>query len=170
MDVALSYDEVVGLDRPDWLARDETTTEAVMVDILKNELAGEHIDVVVLLQATSPLREPEDTDKAIEVFLRGGFDSLFSVSKMSDAGIWDSKMNSITYDYKNRKRRQDKPTYYIENGSIYIFKPEILVEHNNRLGGKMGMYEMDYWKSFQIDEPEDIEICEYFMNSKILNG
>ena len=36
-----------------------------------------------------------------------------------------SSMISINYDFKNRKRRQEITTKYVENGSIYIFKPEI---------------------------------------------
>ncbi|GAG59116.1 unnamed protein product, partial [marine sediment metagenome] len=76
---------------------------------------------------------------------------------------------SVSYDYKNRVRRQERPPLYLENGSIYIFKPEVLVKYNNRLGGKISMYIMDYWKSFDIDTIEDIEVCEYFMRKKILS-
>ena len=51
---------------------------------------------------------------------------------------------------------------------LYIFKPEVLKKYNNRLGGKIIMYIMDYWKSYEIDTAKDIEICEYFMRNKML--
>jgi N-acylneuraminate cytidylyltransferase len=42
---------------------------------------------------------------------------------------------SINYDYRDRPRRQDMQPQYVENGSIYIFKPWVLKEFGNRLGG-----------------------------------
>jgi N-acylneuraminate cytidylyltransferase len=85
--------------------------------------------------------------------------------------VWknvDSELTSINYDYKNRERRQDMQKQYGENGSIYLFKPEIIRESMNRLGGKIGTYIMDAWKIHEIDNKEDIGICEYFMNIKEL--
>ena len=88
-----------------------------------------------------------------------------------DHFIWkedNGKLISTTYDYKTRLPRQKiKPTF-LENGSIYVLKTSVLLENNNRLGGKIVNYPMDPWKSFQIDEVEDIEICEYYMNKNIL--
>lgn len=52
---------------------------------------------------------------------------------------------------------------YLENGSFYIFRPEILRIHNNRLGGKIGMHVMERHKMFQIDNPEDVMLCEAIM-------
>ena len=51
----------------------------------------------------------------------------------------------------------------MENGSIYIFKPQIIRTLKNRLGGKIGMYEMPLERSYEIDSIQDIEICSYFM-------
>jgi YrbI family 3-deoxy-D-manno-octulosonate 8-phosphate phosphatase len=48
-----------------------------------------------------------------------------------------------------------------ENGSIYVFKPSVLREHGNRLGGRMAIYEMDAWTSFQLDTPDDAELLEW---------
>jgi N-acylneuraminate cytidylyltransferase len=80
-----------------------------------------------------------------------------------------NELRSVTFDYKNRGRRQDRKPYYLENESVYIFKPEILRQYNNRLGGKIVIYEMPLWKSYEIDNREDLAICEYYMRNKILN-
>ena len=48
-------------------------------------------------------------------------------------GEWES----VNFDYRNRGMRQDRPTQFIENGSIYIFKPEILTTFGNRIGEKL---------------------------------
>ena len=49
--------------------------------------------------------------------------------------------------------------------SFWIFTPEVLREFGNRMGGKIGIWRMDFWKSFQIDEPEDFEFCEVLMRA-----
>ena len=91
---------------------------------------------------------------------------------LKDYFIWgkkDKKFVSTNYDFKNRSRRQLINTKYHENGSFYIFKPEILKKYKNRLGGKIGFHKMEEYKSFQIDEIEDIKLCEVIMNGYRLN-
>jgi len=44
-----------------------------------------------------------------------------------------------------------KTKFYQQNGSIFIFKKEIIEKYNNRLGGNIGVYSMDEWQSFQVD-------------------
>ncbi|MEK6553070.1 MAG: acylneuraminate cytidylyltransferase family protein, partial [Bacteroidota bacterium] len=129
------------------------------------------VDVVVFLQATSPLREPSDLDKSVEIFFSECADSLFSAAVLEDFCVWENdrgNLKSVTFDYKNRVRRQDRKPYYLENGSIYIFKPEIIRQYNNRLGGKIVFYPMPLWKSYEIDDYDTLEICEYFIMNKIL--
>jgi N-acylneuraminate cytidylyltransferase len=84
--------------------------------------------------------------------------------------LWQDRDNlkSINFDWRNRLRRQQQAPSYLENGSIFIFKPRILAETGNRMGGKIGMYMMPFWKSFEIDEPDDIEIVSYFFHKNIL--
>ena len=89
---------------------------------------------------------------------------------MEDLTVWQNKdenWESINFDYLNRGRRQDIETNYIENGSIYIFKPNILYENNNRLGGKIESYIMNSWQYHEIDVIEDLEIVEFFLKKYI---
>ena len=162
------------IKRPKEIARDESTSEEALIhaitQIEKN--TNERIDFVVFLQGTSPLRDSSDIDSAIDIFIKDNLDSLFSVCDLKDLMVWrniDNELESINYDYKKRQRRQDIQKQYGENGSIYIFKPEIIKKYLNRIGGKIGMYIMDSWKIHEIDNNEDIGICEYFMNMKNLN-
>ena len=125
------------------------------------------------MQCTSPLRETVDIDNAIDKFIKNSYDSLFSATDMKDLCLWRSVENnfsSINFDYKVRQMRQDITPQYSENGSFYIFKPDILKKNKNRFGGKIGIYEMDAWKIYEIDEANDIEICNYFMTTKILKN
>ena len=55
------------------------------------------------------------------------------------------------------------PENYIENGSIYIFKPEILKNNKNRIGGKIIVYEMQFWQTWEIDTIHEIDLIEFYM-------
>ena len=77
-------------------------------------------------------------------------------------------LESINYDWKNRKRRQDFSKQHIENGSFYLFRPEILREYNNRIGGRIGIVEMDFWKMFEIDSLNDLRMCSALMKEFLI--
>ena len=159
--------------RPKKFASSVSSSEEALLhamDII--EEAGEgKIDIVVFLQATSPVRESSDIDSALRLFMRKRADSLFSAAVLRDYCIWrndNGRMKSITFDYTHRGRRQERPCFYLENGSLYIFKPRIIKRYHNRLGGRITIYPMPLWKSHEIDTVEDIEICRYYMETKIL--
>lgn len=161
------------IQRPAHLSTDTSRSEDALLHAI-NYIEGKNgkdLDAVVFLQATSPLRSASDIDDALRKFIDEGADSLFSGAVLEDFLVWgeeNGKLASINYDYHNRGVRQTRAKQYVENGSIYIFKPGILRNENNRLGGKIIVYEMDFWKSYQIDSHEDIEICEYYMRNKLL--
>ena len=155
--------------RPDNLCKDNATSESALHHAIEY-LKSEHQllpDIIVFLQATSPLRIHDDIDKAINLFNKKTADSLFSATRPSDLTLWERENNnwrSINFDYQNRLRRQDMLPNYIENGSIYIFKPEILENHNNRLGGKIIVYEMQFWQTWEIDSIHEIDLVEFYIS------
>lgn len=158
------------IKRPKKLAADKATSESALLHVLevRNKQGLKDPDLVVFLQCTSPVRDPKDIDNAINLLLKEKSDSLFSACENSRF-IWklkDNTASSINYDYKFRKREQDFEKQFRENGSIYVFKPNILRKYNNRLGGKISIYEMDYWSSFQIDTSEHLELIEWILGHK----
>lgn len=161
--------------RPAEFATDTSSSEDVLlhaIEVIEGD-KSRRIDIVIFLQATSPVREKDDIDNAVHRFLSEGADSLFSCTRIEDHFIWEQKGDSYVsanYDYRNRKRRQDIMPHYVENGSIYVFRPELIKRLHNRLGGKITIYEMPFWRSFQIDERDDIGICEYYLKTRILSG
>jgi len=156
------------IHRPKILASDKATVESALIHVLDslNQAGQSDPDLVVLLQATSPLRKVHDIDGAIETLVKEKADSLFSACR--DKGLmWlmkNKKLKSVNYNYHDRKREQDMGVQYRENGSIYVLKPEILRKYSNRLGGKIAVYEMDIFHSVQIDEPEDVIFVDALRN------
>ena len=150
-------------------ADSESAIQHALIDI--NTTTGSSPDIVIFLQATSPLRKNDDISEALNLFRNVEADSLFSSSIMADLTIWNKNnagWESINFDYKNRKTRQTAPTQYVENGSIYIFHPELLTQTGNRLGGNIESYIMAPWQLHEIDVKEDVELIEYYMEKYII--
>ena len=173
LNIAKQYGAKI-INRPDNLSDDFASSESgwlhAMEFIKKQNLS---IEYIFAPQVTSPLREVSDIDKSIKLFLKDELDSMFSASLADDLFFWTNAnniMKSVNYDYRNRKRRQDIDPQIIENGSFYIFKPEIIQKHNNRFGGKIGYSKMDFWKMFEIDSLEDLKICSVLMQEFLLNN
>lgn len=161
--------------RPDNISGDSATSESAWLHALEFiERKFVSVEVVIAPQVTSPLREPCDFEKGLQDFRSQECDSMFSCSVAEDLFFWKKLSNGLlkseNFDFRNRKRRQDIPKKYIENGSFYIFKPEILRRYKNRLGGKIGLTEMDFWKMFEIDSMEDLKMCEILMNGFLLDS
>lgn len=153
---ALQYGAKI-ITRPEEISGDEASSESALLHAL--DQIGDP-DLVVFLQATSPVRKPDDTKRAIESFYEQGCDSMFSACHI-EGFMWLDGVVVPQYDFQNRPRRQDNKQRLIEeNGSIYLFKPWVLRRYKNRLGGKIGVYYMNRLESIQVDSLEDIEQIE----------
>ena len=155
------------IKRPENLSTSTASSESAWLHALQEieKILGA-IDLVVGMQATSPIREPSDISMAIKNLINNEYDSLLSVSELEDYFIWEVHNGNpmpVNYNKNDRKMRQSINKSYLENGSFYIFKSSILKSENNRLGGKMGIHLMDKHKMFQIDNKEDIKLCESIM-------
>ena len=159
------------IHRPDELANDTASSESALIHAVESiEATGLEIELVVFLQCTSPIRTATDIDNAIKKVTTESADSLLSVSP-SHRFLWqeiDGVANSINYDYRRRLRRQDMQPQYVENGSIYIFKPWVLKELNNRLGGKIALFPMSEAASWEIDSLLDFEIAESLLKKQVI--
>lgn len=172
LDVSCEFGAKV-IQRPSSLADDLATSESAWLHAI-DEIGRKsgQIDIVLAPQISSPLREASDIEKGINDFVVGDYDSMFSCSIAEDLFFWErsanAKLQSVNYDYLNRKRRQDIAKQYIENGSFYLFKPQILRKYKNRFGGNIGCTEMEFWKMFELDQPGDIRMCSALMKEFLL--
>jgi len=162
------------LKRPNELSNDNSTSEEGWLHAINHieSFQNSKIDFVFAPQVTSPLREASDITNAIKIIDEQKLDSLFSSSVVEDLFFWEKdssgKLESVNYDWKNRKRRQDISEKFIENGSFYFFKSEILKNNNNRFGGNIGLVKMEFWKMFEIDNKQDFRMCSALMKEFLL--
>lgn len=156
--------------RPAELADDLAPSESALAHalrVLREEGGGEY-DTVVFLQCTCPVRRPYDISRAVEKLHEEGADSLLSVVR-SQLFIWslrDGVPSSVSYDFRERRRTQDMDPLFVENGSIYVFKPWVLEQHGNRLGGRIAFYEMDRRSLIDVDDESDIAVCRSLLETQ----
>lgn len=147
-------------------ASDESSTESVMLEyILQSDL--ENNDLFILVQATSPLTQSEDFDCAINKLNDVNADSLLTCVREKKF-IWNDDATPFNYDYLNRPRRQDFDGVLVENGAFYINTVRGIKISRNRLFGGIAIYEMDKFKSVDIDELDDWIVAEKMMRKYFL--
>lgn len=167
-DISRKYGAFV-VRRPLSLSGPNSPSEEALLHVL--DYGGWEYDpeIIVMLQCTSPIRSPIEIDKAVEMVGSGYYDSVVSVVRLHQF-VWrrgsDNVGWSVNYDPVSgmRPMRQSIEDF-IENGSIYTVRTEILRKTHKRLGGKIGLLEMPYWSRFEIDCREDIELIEWIMDS-----
>jgi N-acylneuraminate cytidylyltransferase len=147
-------------------ARDQSSTEAVMIEYLNNmPLASD--DLFLLVQATSPFTTSTDFDNAIRQFKSSSADSMLSCSRVKRF-LWNESGEPLNYQYQQRPRRQDFPGTMIENGAFYLNSVQNILSYKNRLSGTIDVYEMPSYASLELDEEDDWRYGEYLMKKYVI--
>ena len=154
------------IERPEELAKDETPTIEVIFHVLKVLKAKNYTpDIVILLQPTSPLRTAEDIDKAVELFLNSGCESVVSVCEVEHSPYWcfeieEGYLKSLFGDEYLRRRRQDLEKVYVPNGAMYISTPKNLRKYKGFYCLRTIPYIMPPERSIDIDNEVDFMLAE----------
>ena len=152
--------------RSDRTASDTASTESAMLEYL--QAAGPAPDdLFILVQATSPMLVGDQLDKAVAEYREGRYDSMLSCVR-NKRFFWSDEGTPLNYDYRHRPRRQEFAGLWMENGAFYISTVSGVLKSRNRLSGKIGVFEMPEYTSFEIDGPEDWIIMENLMRRHIL--
>jgi CMP-N-acetylneuraminic acid synthetase len=177
--VAESYGAEVPFLRPAELAKDDTPSLLVIQHAVKyiEEDEGRKLDVVVILQPTSPLRSEKYIDEAVEKLLRTGADSVITVCKVRHHPFWSFTVKEDrVYPFSEKgiavSRRQDLPEIYAVNGAVYAVRRNVLFEQNSVFGRDTKAVVMPYEESVEIDDYFDLFVAEMVMKywKEWLNG
>lgn len=173
-DIARRSGALVPFLRPAHLSSDTAKSADVVlhaVDFLEER--GDIFDVLVLLEPTSPLRNPKDIDNAVELLVaEPEAESVVSISrveahhpsflmKKNEAGFIEPYLSDFRV-----VRRQDITQLFFLDGTVYAslvgsFKARKGFYHAKTLG-----YEVPKYKSFEIDDLDDFIICEALFRSR----
>ena len=159
------------IKRPNNLASDTATS----FDAIKHTIDNvEKYDYIILLQPTSPLRNSEHIDAAIESLNEKNATAIVSVVEMEHSPLWsntlpdDNSMSGFLSEDVKNKRSQDLEIYYRLNGAIYICATErLLREESFFIKDSIFAYKMQKENSVDIDEAIDFEYAELLMQKKL---
>ena len=123
--------------------------------VLQHVLEAIPAQVVVLLQATSPIREPGLIDGCIQRFLETGADSLATgfICKYTEYGT-------------NHQRRQEIPGFFHDDGNVYVIRADLL-RAGDRHGRRIERMILDREQGMEIDEPFDFWLTEQVLQRRL---
>jgi len=148
------------------LSGDKITLDPVVYDavVKMEQLKNIKYDIVITLQATSPLLKGETLKKAIESFLNSEIDTYISAINRPHLS-WTKNQNGYLPNYEQRLNRQQLPPNYIETGAFFITKREY-IKPNSRIGQAVSVFEVPEEESVDIDSTSDWIICEETLKKK----
>ena len=150
--------------RPEHLCGDHATTVSAMKHVLE-EIIGT-VEDVILLQPTNPLRPENLINEAYEIFSRGFYDSLMTVSPV------DKKLGKITgqrfspFNYTPGQRSQEIDPLYFENGLLYIVKASLIMQEIILGENNYPLIVKHPFAGVDIDYKEDLEYAEYLIQKR----
>ena len=154
--------------RPNRLAQDNSS----VIDVILHAI--EHIpafDILVLLQATSPFRNQEHINQALEAFCDSDADSCVSVCKPHISPYWmyttngENHLKELLDPSLSDKQRQQLPTVLALNGAIYITRRDHFLREKKLVGNKCIPYIMDSIASIDIDYALDFYLAQTIVDN-----
>ncbi|MFI5683648.1 cytidylyltransferase domain-containing protein [Streptomyces sp. NPDC051636] len=154
--------------RPAAIAGDTATSEAAVLHAMDahEALHGAAVDVVLLVQCTSPFMVREDIDGVAGAVAENGADTAVTVAPFHGF-IWrdaqdgvdsteDGGGYGVNHDKSFRPRRQDRPQDLLETGAAYAMDAAGFRKHQHRFFGRTELVRTDPARVLEIDDPHDL--------------
>ena len=166
--------------RPPELARDDTPMWPVLRHALETveKAEGRAYDDLLLLDPTSPGRLPEDIAGALaKLEAKQEADGIVGVSQPDFNPIWhcviekDGFMAGLIPEGGVYTRRQDVPSVYRINASLYIWRGRFVhacVDNGWREAGRYLLYEVPESRSIHIDDIHEFTRADVLIRNGII--
>lgn len=159
--------------RPKYLAEDKSLVVDAIVNLLEKLKKDENYspDLLVLLQPTSPLRQPNDIDNVVDLLLRRRTNAALSVCRTEQLVFTKDKLDRLHLEsnpafLKSTNRQQLPPTYRFDGCTVYVIKPKVLLREKTFFPKSTCAYVMPRWRVVDLDEPEDFIAGEIIFNKR----
>jgi N-acylneuraminate cytidylyltransferase/CMP-N,N'-diacetyllegionaminic acid synthase len=175
LDVARQWSCDYLIKRPVELATDQAAKLPVIRHCVAEveRLAGLTFDTLVDLDATSPLRTPDDIVNAVKLLEESGAGNVITAMPARRSpyfNLVELDANDIVHLSKPLQtavvRRQDAPKCYDMNASIYIWRRPVLFEAATLFNPDTRLYVMPEERSIDIDSELDFQFVEYLMGKQ----
>ncbi|GGT89937.1 MULTISPECIES: acylneuraminate cytidylyltransferase [Streptomyces] len=150
------------IHRPAAIAGDTATSESAVLHAMDAFEAthGRRVDVILLVQCTSPFLAPAEVNGAVEKITSGEADTALTVAP-SHGFLWRetadaSGAHGVNHDKAHRPRRQDRHPEYLETGAVYAMAADGFRTHGHRFFGTTGLVVTDPARVLEIDDPHDL--------------
>ena len=179
LNVAHEWGADLMVTRPDEMATDQASKlPAIRHAVIEAEAKfGATYDLVVELDATSPLRLVEDIRKAVELQEIRGVTNVITAAPARHSPYFNlvelTAEGFVRISKKPEKpilRRQDSPRCFDMNASIYVWQRNAFVENPAVFYSDTLLYEMPNERSVDIDSPLDFEIVQLLMSKQAQEG
>lgn len=171
--VARTYGCDYLIKRPDELATDQAAKLPVIRHCVTEveRLTGCTFDTLVDLDATSPLRIPDDIVNAVNLLEESGAGNVITAMPARRSpyfNLVELDANGVAHLSKPPQaavvRRQDAPACYDMNASIYVWRRPTLFESGGLFNSDTRLYVMPEERSIDIDSELDFEFVQFFMS------
>jgi N-acylneuraminate cytidylyltransferase/CMP-N,N'-diacetyllegionaminic acid synthase len=159
--------------RPGELATDDVPMAPVLAHAVNwaEKDRGKPIDVVVLLQPTSPFRQAHHIDEGVKLLFDSGADSVVGLCEARHNPYWmwviqNGEVSRLFPEGGKFTRRQDLPVVYRVNGAFYASRRHVLMQQGQILGEKLRGLIMREEDSIDIDTALDFMLAETVYKSR----
>ena len=178
-DTIASVAEAAGISapfrRPETLSGDRIGDLEVLKHALETceTLDGVEYDIILMLQPTSPLREPAHVRDCLLMLVNGGWDAVWTVSQ-TDSKHHPLKQLALKanremdyYDGRgaNIIARQQLVPLYHRNGIAYAFTRDCLLGQRTIKGARTAALVID-GEHISIDTRRDLEFVEFILSRR----
>lgn len=136
-------------------------------------MTKQQFDILVDLDATSPLRDPQDIINCVNLLKEKKASNIITGTPSRRSPYF----NMVELDEKGRPsickkpgqnvvRRQDAPSTFDLNASIYVWTRDSILNEDSVFQKKTYFYEMPEERSLDIDKEIDFQIVEFLMKKK----
>ena len=161
--------------RPEDLSGDRIGDLDVLSHALQTmeRMDGVTYDVVVMLQPTSPLREPRNVSDCIHMLVGGGWDAVWTVSETDTKGHPFKQLTVApdgTLNYWDQRgaqiiaRQQLTPVYH-RNGIAYAITRDCLLNQKTIKGARTGALVIE-GAHVSIDTERDLALVDWILKQK----
>ena len=156
-----------GLDVPFMRPSELAGDEAPMLPVVEHavallETAGWPVEIVALLQPTSPLRRAEHVRRAVELLRESRADSVVSVVEVPRhlspdyvMRVDNGRLVPFLPEGAGVTRRQDVRPAYVRDGTVYVMWRRTLRDQRSLYGTDCRPMVLRAEESLSIDTPED---------------
>jgi len=170
---AREYGAEVPFMRPPEMARDNSPKWPVFQHLITTleEQSGNRIDVLADLDVSTPLREVEDIQGAIDALLFSQADVVITAYE-ADRNPYFTMVEAqgeyvqlVKSAGKTIVRRQDAPEVYSLSGAVFAMRRDFIMSAEHWSSGKVKIFPMPRERAIDIDSELDFQFAEFLMSA-----